>query len=529
MLTSTCVWLAFFSAYLPGSGGPGAERTERLSGFLDPAVSVQRFVLAPDGSRLGLVERPVGPSARIWSVPVSDPSQAVEISSQASWFSGGAFSPDSTTLFFTALDVGLDLFAVPAEGGVAPIRLAPGPTNLSNLGTATRVEASVDGARVMHVYNTGYPGYQSGVAIAPADGSAPAVFGPGAFEASLRAEFDGSGAHVAVLGGSLDRGQLHWVTSDGSEARLNLGGFALDVRSFGLLEPTGFVQPVLFDAQPAFVPGLRRLYRVDVPLHGPGRVLRDPLLARRVLTTTDASVVAFALTPDRRQALIVDDMGVLARAPVDASAAAVPLAQLVSAAGSFFLPDGDVLRTTPDGSRVVFSARNAQGQSEVFGVSTNGGPVVRLSRTSESGLGVIVSSVKLGPDGGRVLFRAHRGSLFRTDLFSAPVDGSGLALNLSTLPSTGDVQPSFVFLADSTAVVYLADRTDGVDELWLAPLDASRPARRVSRPLLQPGSDVLPGFQVAGEWVYYVADAETDGREELYRSRLFPTPAAAGR
>src|SRR5262249_54233631 len=89
---------------------------------------------------------------------------------------------------------------------------------------------------------------------------------------------------------------------------------------------------------------------------------------------------------------------------------------------------------------------------------------------------------------------------------------------------------------DGTHVVYVADQlTDGVPELFCAPIDGSTPAARVSGPMVAGGgvrvdSSCRPPFAITpdGTQVVYVADQDTDDVFELYRAPL-PGGGASGK
>jgi len=81
----------------------------------------------------------------------------------------------------------------------------------------------------------------------------------------------------------------------------------------------------------------------------------------------------------------------------------------------------------------------------------------------------------------------------------------------------------FAISANSKQVVYVADQeTDEVFELFVAPLDRIKEARRVSAPLVL-GGDVDPytwKITPDGSAVLYMADQDIDNAVELYLSYL---------
>jgi hypothetical protein len=130
------------------------------------------------------------------------------------------------------------------------------------------------------------------------------------------------------------------------------------------------------------------------------------------------------------------------------------------------------------------------------------------------------------------------------ELFSARTDGRAPPVKLNgPLVPGGDVTypgslggVSGVYLlprisADGRRVVYLADAdTNGVNELYAVPIDGSGPAVAVCGPFPS-GGDALttngrPAFALTpdGSGVVYIGDQEQDGRHELFVSELPPLP-----
>ena len=123
------------------------------------------------------------------------------------------------------------------------------------------------------------------------------------------------------------------------------------------------------------------------------------------------------------------------------------------------------------------------------------------------------------PDSSRVLYRADASNnVF--ELFSVPSDGSAMAVTLNgTLVTGGNVASTdFSFSPDSQRVLYRADELrDGVDELFTVPADGSSQSVRVSNPMAS-NRDVIGGavFSPDSMWVAYQSDQLVDERFEIY-------------
>jgi hypothetical protein len=137
--------------------------------------------------------------------------------------------------------------------------------------------------------------------------------------------------------------------------------------------------------------------------------------------------------------------------------------------------------------------------------------------------------LRFTPDSTHVLYVADQEEDGTNELYVAPLDGSAPARKVNApLVAGGDVsielsRRSFVEVtSDSRHVLYRADQElDERFELYLAPLDGTGAPRKVSGALVAGGS-VLPGFQLApgDASVIYAADARADDAFELYEARL---------
>ncbi|NOT30340.1 MAG: hypothetical protein HOP15_07820 [Planctomycetes bacterium] len=145
---------------------------------------------------------------------------------------------------------------------------------------------------------------------------------------------------------------------------------------------------------------------------------------------------------------------------------------------------GDVreLLTSPDGTRVVYRAdEESYGVVELFSAPADGSSApVKLNGALTKYGGVAEHGFAISPDGTRVVYRAIQDHPLKTELYSAPIDGSASAVRLSG-PIVGDGVERFEISADGSRVVYAADQDMWHRfELYSAPIDGSTSAVRVS-------------------------------------------------
>lgn len=266
-------------------------------------------------------------------------------------------------------------------------------------------------------------------------------------------------------------------------------------------------------------------------------LLNDPL-ATSVLPT---DVTAFALSPDGEWAVYSTTTEVFA-APL---ASPSDVRRLFPATEGCTIDNTD-LAIDAGSTRAAFRVDSVSAGGHVFSAPLDGSsPAAQLSR-GRFAFGFGNAGPRFSPDGARVVFSVGtynasraRGSLPRTAARSrsrsvastrrscrAPLDGSGPAVELSgPLGLEQDVLPGFVIVESATSVVFLADlAADDQVELWLAPLDGSRPATRRCELALAAG-DVQPGFRLTPDErdLVYRADEELDELVELF---LFPVRRA---
>ena len=169
---------------------------------------------------------------------------------------------------------------------------------------------------------------------------------------------------------------------------------------------------------------------------------------------------------------------------------------------------------TPDGASVIYSASFSLMLNELYSVRIDGtSPPVRIN-------GPMVGSssnalkVSITPDSQRVLYVADQEVDRRQDLYVGSPDG-GATVRLNGTTGLAGKELDYLLSQDGSRVIYNVYVTGQGERLF------SRPVEGGSEVALTPG---LPGGREVkeqwlspdGQWVFYSADARTDGRYELY-------------
>jgi Tol biopolymer transport system component len=245
----------------------------------------------------------------------------------------------------------------------------------------------------------------------------------------------------------------------------------------------------------------------SVPIDGSGTPLRlDPALHRY----SDAGGALFS--PDSRFVFYVADRVVrdkheLYRVPVDGSGPPLKLSFTPA-------PGGDVqtgMTLSPDGSRVVYPSDADQNDVyELYSVPADGSaPPVKLNGPLVQGGDVFRFVVSA--DGTRVLYVADQEADHRVEFYSAPIDGSSPAVRVfgaTRARVTGSVVTTLSgLMVFQASFSYLEGR-----DLYVAPVDASVPPRRLNDPVLSHRSVDSFGVTPDGTTAVYVA-AQVRGPE----------------
>jgi Tol biopolymer transport system component len=267
------------------------------------------------------------------------------------------------------------------------------------------------------------------------------------------------------------------------------------------------------------IQGVRELY--SVPIGGPATAwtkLNVPL---------PPGGRAFGdISPDSRRVVYTADhqaAGVFELFSVPIEGPATDVIKLNGA-----LPPGGMVssfKISPDSGRVIYGADQEQaGRYELYSVPQGGptGSGVKLNGNLISG-GTIYEW-QISPDSHRVVYKADQQTVGARELFSVPIGGpaaEGIKLNGTLVP--GGYAQEFHITADSTRVVYDA-RQNGVLELFSIPIGGPTG----SEVKLNAGGN-LDRFRISpdGRWTIYMADQQTAGVLELFS---VPTggPAASG-
>jgi len=492
------------------------------------AGQVTSFQLTSDGTAAYYTASQGTQQDELWRVELGGPGDAVRVSGGAGPFQSVeeyALSPDGQRVLFLR---GLQLFSVPAHGGVLPQRIP--------------IEASVWSFR-----------------IAPDSQSVVFVAGPPAQEQLFSAAIDATGP--ALLLGPVP--EDYRVTPDGERV--------VSVRS---TDGTMQLYSIPLHGGPEVV--------LNAPLL-PGRDVGGD-------TGTLAPAQFYGLSPDGQWVAYVadqdsDDVLELYAVPADRSAPPHKLSgPMVTGGDVRSEPDvGPAFAFSPDGATVVYVADQlSNGVWELFRVALGGGPAVRLNGTLPLGgdvggsptLQVAHRIFEFVPGGQRLVYMADQNANDVLELFSVPLDGSEAPRRVSADLAGGDVHdfrlsPSGAHLAyrvrrpgaglvfdvlggrstgagqrllgelvewegafaiapvTSRALFFAHDADPGTIELHEARLDPSGTTTLASGPLVAGGDagtlaagDVDMRATSDGRFVVYIADQDTDDVQELFATRF---------
>jgi WD40 repeat protein len=535
-------------------------RARRLDPPLDPgylAGAVRRFAWASDGEHLVYSNGPSVYALTLDARPEVGPIPFVLLGVGASF----ELSPQGARVAYQATP-GCDysycipsaaLWCEPLDGG-APAALL----NDGLWGFAERARFTPDGARVVLYENaSGWRTVQRGLFVVPSDGSAaplsltePPGMVPAPFEVE-RHLISPDGLRVVFEQDDAAGPALFSVPIDRSLEPVRLHapiGYERDVLSG--FELTSDSTRAVFVAD-LTVPGRFQLHVSPLDAATPPVKLLPPLLAG---SDVDG---ALRLTSDDERVLVVadlvaDDVFELWSAPLDPVSGG-PVLRLSGTGVTGGDVSRGVVRTTgteldrplpqfelaPDGTRVVYRAdQDTDEVFELWSVPLDAStPPVRLHASLAPDRDVPAFGFRITADSRRVVFVVEDG-LGVARLWSAPLDGSAPALELSgplvagggLWHSADGVALSFELSPDGRHVAWLADAlTDEVFELFVRPVDGSRPLRRLNREL-PPGGDVRPteivpahapfAFSPDSRYVVYQADQDEDGVHELFVSSV---------
>ncbi len=195
--------------------------------------------------------------------------------------------------------------------------------------------------------------------------------------------------------------------------------------------------------------------------------------------------------------------------------------------------DVEIAYFTPDGSRVVYIAdQDVDDAFHLYSVPAMGGSVVKLSDPDVD----LAYPVKIDPTGKRVVYVGWQGlggPDSKLDLFSVSVAGGENTKLNGELPSGSKgfnlyFDYSFDISSDGQTVVYRLDQDEvNVYELYSVAINGGN-ITKLNAPLVEEGDvggdrEATPkDFKISpnGAFVYYLADAEIDGKFELYKAPI---------
>lgn len=480
----------------------GSAPARRLNGPLMTGGSVSWSLCTRDSSSVVYTaDQDTDQVIELYGVPIDGSAPAVKLNAPLP--PGGRLNGDVNFPGFFPVEGGvvyeadqevrgrIEIYFVPAAGGVAPRRVVSGPAFLHYppASSATRI-----------LFQDGNGGLNS-IDLAPGsksvahDSLVPRVVGDvGAFD------LDASGERVVYQAQEeRDAGvpQIDSVRTRERLERVELGIPGASSLPSARLIPDG--SRVVFTAR----------FGTTGPRHELYSARTDGVTAPVRLDPPAGTVQAFWLTPDGAGVVFESRFAgesALYSAPVDASAPAVLLAAALSGPLE--------TRISADGSRVAF--RDA---ARLFTAPVDGStPAVLAS----GALTAVMADFHLaGPDGHAVVFRA---GARRSELFVAPSDGSVPPRKLDATASGLSNVVKFVLAPDGGRAAYLADQVDEVFELFGVPLDGGAPSVRL-HPALSGHQDVFD-VQVSSDGLHavYHADPFSDEVREL-----FSVPLDAGR
>lgn len=232
-------------------------------------------------------------------------------------------------------------------------------------------------------------------------------------------------------------------------------------------------------------------------------------------------VIDFTTSPDGADVVYRADMMVNGRFEIFSVPTAGPATETVKLNGALTPVNGEVLAyaISPDSSRVVYRAIQQTADTvELYSVPLRGPATAGIKLNGTLVANGNVSDFQISPDGQTVVYLADQETVFTDELFGVPITGptgSDTKLN-NPLANNGDVT-TFAISADNNWVYYLADQSsDGVQELFRAPLSAAFQAIRINQPLSGERDAVDFAATVDSGRVVYLADQQSDEQFELF-------------
>jgi Tol biopolymer transport system component len=470
---------------LPVTGG----QVRFLMDFLPDHADAKEFMVTPDGDHVIVrVDRFADEVYELWSTRMQGSSAPVRLSGpmaadgdvDGSGLPEGPFqiSPDGARVIFRADQAAnerFDLFSAPVDGSAPTVNL----TTLLPSRRVTTYRISPDSSWVVYLANQRNLYFEELFSV-PIGGGTPRRLNSPLMDVRNRIQRD-----------------------------FRIG---LDRVAFRVDSPIDEVYELFSAPLHGFPPRARDLSGEQLP-RGPTRINLD-------LDSTADVDSGITVTNDGQRLLYVADqespgLKELFLSLLDASQAPQVQNGALTAGPAF----GDVSSFGFAGERMLYSAPQDDPRfGELYSVSFESVPS-RVKLHDHELDGGTVLQPRVSPDGLHVAYRADVHERGQYELMVTPVDGSAAPLELSgtIIPVGGDVLEDFVFTADSARIVFGGNlESDGVLELYSAPIDGGASHVKLNAPLVAQGNVVAFQCSPDGGWVIYRADQDTDEKFELY-------------
>ncbi|MEZ4704896.1 MAG: hypothetical protein R3A11_06895 [Bdellovibrionota bacterium] len=225
--------------------------------------------------------------------------------------------------------------------------------------------------------------------------------------------------------------------------------------------------------------------------------------------TSDSATVVFTYKVDET---LEPEEDRLFAAPVDGSATPTPLDgnnNSLTLADNIF--DFDI---SDDDMNVVYvSDQDTNTRQELYVVAITGGSNTKLATLT---LNRDVEDVIMSPNNTHALIRADITTDDIFELYYVPIDGSSAPTKVNpALVGSGTITDQFAFNSDGSKIYYIADQdTAGTNELYEVAASTLATSTKVNGTLVTMGN--VQSFGITGSTMYYLADQTTDAVNELF-------------
>lgn len=507
------------------SSGRAAQPAIKISG-LPMAGSVRAFTLSPDGTTAVYVaDQATAGIAELYSAPIDGSAAPTKISAGVTFGAGDSgvdlfqISPDGSTVAFLA-DAAAgggsnDLYSVPIDGSMAPVRINSGNdrpvTGLGFTPTGARVayfgKDTANGTSGAALYRATPGTASSGIQLSDAGAT-------NTLANVVAADFSPDGSRAIYAADATTDETYQWfsvpmsATGPGSDVQLSA---ALGSVILAKVSPDG--SRVVYTGDGAVL-GVTDVY--SVPNAGGTRVrLSQPMAG------TGATEIA--ISPDGTRVGYLADQntdGVIEvySAPIATAASGTRLSAPMSG-----LQYADSLGATPDGAALIYEAdQETPGTHELFRVPIAGGtaPLLLHDLTTPDEAGFF-SGLGTPIIGGRVVYPVVGSTI---DVYSVPDDGTTPPLRVNEATATGTtLRDVFLPSAAQRLMAYGSGSTsDSITRsIAAAAIRGDLPIETINTPAAGGSLGVL-GYEIATseDRAVFLQDADTGGKPELYSVAL---------